>query len=178
MNSSGMGIRERDKYETNHLAAERPPRRSASGAALVFGCERPKVTEIVRAEVTLAAQGDILRARSAGRDVARSLGFSTADQTRLATAISELSRNALNYGLGGTCTIFTSKHDDGRNTIRIVVADKGPGIPDLALALQPGFSSGGGLGQGLTAVRRLMDELNIESAPGRTLIEAKMSRKP
>ena len=134
------------------------------------------MTEIVRAEVTLEAQGDILRARSAGRDVARSLGFSTADQTRVATAISELSRNAFKYGLGGTCTIFTSRHEDGRHTVRIVVADRGPGIADLTLALQPGFSSGNGLGQGLSAVRRLMDDLTIESAPGRTVVEAKMSR--
>ena len=142
----------------------------------VFGREGPKVTEILRTEVKLEAQGDILRARSAGRDVARSLGFSTADQTRLATSISELSRNALKYGMGGTCAIFTSRRDDGRDTIRIVVADRGPGIADLTLALQPGFSSGDGLGQGLSAVRRLMDDLNIESAPGRTVVEAKMSR--
>ena len=144
----------------------------------VFGREGPKVTEILRTEVKLEAQGDILRARSAGRDVARSLGFSTADQTRLATTISELSRNALKYGMAGTCEIFTSRRDDGRDTIRIVVADRGPGIADLTLALQPGFSSGDGLGQGLSAVRRLMDDLNIESAPGRTVIEANMSRRP
>jgi serine/threonine-protein kinase RsbT len=139
---------------------------------------RPEVSEILQANVTLKEQSDILRARSAGRDVARSLGFSTADQTRLATAISELSRNALNYGLGGVCTITTSTAGDGRHTIRIVVEDHGPGIADVALALRPGFSSGSGLGQGLAAVRRLMDELEIDSAPGRTAVETRMSRGP
>jgi serine/threonine-protein kinase RsbT len=136
------------------------------------------VSETVRAPITLEGQNDILRARSAGRDVARSLGFSTADQTRLATAISELSRNALNYGLGGVCTISVSRDGEGRHTIRVVVEDHGPGIADIVLALQPGFSSGGGLGQGLSAVRRLMDELEVDSVPGRTTIVTKMSRGP
>jgi serine/threonine-protein kinase RsbT len=134
------------------------------------------MSEVVSTIVPIQQQGDVLRARSAGRDVARSLGFSTVDQTRLATAISELARNALNYGKGGQRTIFTQM-DRGRQTIRVLVEDQGPGIRDLALALQPGFSSGGGLGQGLSAVKRLMDELKIESAPGRTAVEAKMSRR-
>ncbi len=132
----------------------------------------------MRSQIVLAAQNDIVRARSAGRDVARLLGFSTADQTRVATAISELSRNAISYAVGGVCTIFTDNRDDGWLVIRVLVEDKGPGIADLALALQPGFSSGRSLGQGLSAVRRLMDELEIDSEPGRTAIEVRMNRRP
>ena len=78
------------------------------------------MSETVRVIVPIKDQNDILRARSAGRDVARSVGFGTVDQTRLATAISELARNALNYGQGGQCTIFTSSQADGRQTIRIL----------------------------------------------------------
>ena len=131
----------------------------------------------MEAIVTIKDQTDILHARSAGRDVARQLGFGTVDQTRLATAISEMARNALVYGKGGTCTIATSRGDGGRSTIRVLVEDLGPGIPDLALALKPGFSSGGGLGQGLPAVRRLMDDLEIDSQPGSTKVAATMSRR-
>ncbi|MCW6511564.1 ATP-binding protein [Lichenifustis flavocetrariae] len=136
------------------------------------------MSDRVDAIVTIKEQTDILHARSAGREVARQLGFGTVDQTRLATAISEMARNALNYGKGGTCTIVTEKGQDGRLTIRVLVEDHGPGIADVALALKPGFSSGGGLGQGLPAVRRLMDHLEIDSQPGRTTVVATMSRRP
>ena len=141
------------------------------------GATMRSLNETMQANVAIAEQNDILRARSAGRDVARSLGFSTVDQTRLATAISELARNALNYAQGGQCTISTSVQGDGRRTIRVVVEDQGPGIADVALALRPGFSSGGGFGQGLPAVRRLMDELTIDSAPGHTAVVTTMSRR-
>jgi serine/threonine-protein kinase RsbT len=135
------------------------------------------MSEAATASVTITDQTDILRARSAGKEVGRALGFSTVDQTRLATAISELARNALNYAKGGVCTIVGSKTEDGKKTIRVVVSDKGPGIADVAMALQPGFSSGGGLGQGLPAVRRLMDRLSIDSRPGQTVVEATMARQ-
>jgi serine/threonine-protein kinase RsbT len=136
------------------------------------------VNEIGRVAVSIAGQNDILKARTAGRDRARALGFSTVDQTRLATAISELARNALAYGGGGVCAISSSANPDGSQTIRVVVEDHGPGIGDLALAFKPGFSTGGGLGLGLPGVRRLMDDLVIESAPGRTIVETTMSRGP
>jgi serine/threonine-protein kinase RsbT len=128
------------------------------------------------ASVTIAEQNDAIRARRAGRALAQSLGFSTVDQTRLATAISELARNALQHAWGGVCEI-RAEDGDGYNTIRVVVSDEGPGIADIALALQPGFSSGGGLGQGLPAVRRLMDGIDIESRPGRTVIRTFMRRR-
>jgi serine/threonine-protein kinase RsbT len=131
----------------------------------------------LEASVPIADQNDIIRARGAGREVARTLGFSTVDQTRLATAISELARNALVYAQGGLCIISASRTEDGRRTITVTVSDHGPGIADVGLALQPGFSSGGGLGQGLPAVRRLMDHIGIDSRPGCTVIEARMSRR-
>ncbi len=133
-------------------------------------------SERIEATVPIIDQNDILRARSAGREIARRIGFSTVDQTRIATAISELTRNALVYARGGVCTISTVSKEDQQMTIHVVVSDEGPGIPDISVALQPGFSTGRGLGQGLPAVRRLMHSLDINSGPTGTVIAATMSR--
>jgi serine/threonine-protein kinase RsbT len=134
------------------------------------------MSDITHASLPIADQQDVIRVRSAGREVARALGFSTVDQTRVATAISELARNALSYAGGGLCTISTST-DQGEHTLRVIVSDEGQGIADVALALQPGFSTGGSLGQGLPAVRRLMNSLEIDSRPGRTIVTATMRRR-
>src|ERR1700679_1839189 len=88
-----------------------------------------------------------------GRELASTLGFSTANQARF--AISELARNALDYAKRGVCT-FSTKMEKGRPIIRLVVSDEGAGIPDLASTLSPDFSTGSGLGQGLSMVRTLM----------------------
>jgi serine/threonine-protein kinase RsbT len=129
-----------------------------------------------RIVVLLIASESIVTARQAGRDAARVLGFSMADQTRLATAISEISRNALRYGGGGNCEMISASQG-GTHEITVTVRDSGPGIPDLQKAMTPGFSTGNGLGMGLHASKRLMDSLTIESEPGRTKIVMVMRRR-
>jgi serine/threonine-protein kinase RsbT len=130
----------------------------------------------IRAVVLLSAPESIVMARQAGREAARALGFGMADQTRLATAISEISRNALRYGGGGNCEIV-SVNQHGMREITITVEDHGPGIPDLEKAMTPGFSTGNSLGMGLPGAERLMDELKVESVPGRTQVVMVMRRR-
>jgi serine/threonine-protein kinase RsbT len=129
----------------------------------------------VRAVVLLATPESIVMARQTGRAAARALGFGMADQTRLATAISEISCNALRYGGGGNCEIV-SVNQDGMREITVTVQDQGPGIPDLLKAMTPGFGTGDGLGMGLPGAERLMDQLKVESAAGRTQVVMVMRR--
>ena len=126
--------------------------------------------------VAIATEQDIIRARQAGRELAQAYGFGTVDQTRLATAISELVRNVIRYAGSGECRISTETNFTHK-TIHIIVADHGPGIPDVKLAMEPGYSACGGLGLGLPAVRRLMDRMSIESRPGMTMVTASMCRR-
>jgi serine/threonine-protein kinase RsbT len=130
----------------------------------------------LQSAVTIATEQDIIRARQAGRELAQTYGFGTVDQTRLATAISELVRNVIRYAGTGECRIFTETSPTLR-TIHLAVSDEGPGIPDIKLAMEPGYSACGGLGLGLPAVRRLMDRMSIESRPGHTLVTASMCRR-
>lgn len=125
--------------------------------------------------VTIAHEADIITSRQAGRDIARQLGMGTADQTRVATAISELARNAWQYAGGGVCRV-EGERENGHVVLRVEVADEGPGIADVDQAMQDGFSTGRGLGAGLPGTRRLMDDLHIETVPGRTVIRATMRR--
>ena len=125
--------------------------------------------------VPVIDSGDIVRARSAARRVAIQIGFGFAEQTRLATAVSELTRNAVQYAGGGTCEI-TDVSDEKKMRIRIVVEDHGDGIANLELAMKDGYSTGGGLGAGLPGTRRLMDSFSIESARGLTRVAISMSR--
>jgi serine/threonine-protein kinase RsbT len=118
----------------------------------------------------------IVRARQAGRDAGRALGFGIADQTRLATAISEISRNAVRYGGGGHCDIISTRLEQVRE-ITITICDQGPGIPDIEKALTSGFSTGNSLGMGLPGAKRLMDSLQLESEPGRTRVVMVMRRR-
>ena len=118
---------------------------------------------------------DVLRARSSARELAARLKLGSADQTRLATAVSELTRNILQYAGEGTCTIINAS-DDQQRCIRVIVEDHGPGIPDIALALRDGYSTGGGLGAGLPGVQRLMDQFEITSQPGHTCLKIAMIR--
>jgi serine/threonine-protein kinase RsbT len=129
----------------------------------------------IRIMIPLRLPDDIVRARQSGRNVARDLGFGMADQTRLATAISEISRNAIHYGGGGQCEIVASQQDRARE-ITVTIADQGPGIPDLDRAMTPGFSTGNSLGMGLPGTKRLMDSLGIESRPGLTRVVMAMRR--
>jgi serine/threonine-protein kinase RsbT len=125
--------------------------------------------------VSVQGEEDIVRARSLARDLAKSLGFGLVDQSRIATAVSELTRNVVRYATGGRGEAVIRAlpppparlPKGGGSGIEIVVADAGPGIADVALAMREGFTSGTGMGMGLPGTRRLMDELHIDSAPGR-----------
>jgi serine/threonine-protein kinase RsbT len=96
---------------------------------------------------------------------AADLRFSIVDQTKLVTAASELARNALIYGGGGTVRIETLEREKRRG-LKVTFEDQGPGIPDIERALQDGFTSGGGLGLGLGGAKRLVNDFTIRSAPG------------
>jgi serine/threonine-protein kinase RsbT len=115
--------------------------------------------------VPIDSDGDIIVARQKGRALAVELGFSPTDVVRIATAISELARNALSYATGGEIRLEPL---NGRNRcgIAVVATDRGPGIVDVEQAMQDAYSTSGGLGLGLPGVRRLMDEFKIESTVG------------
>lgn len=103
--------------------------------------------------------------RQATREAAVAQGFSLVDQTKLVTAASELARNTLDYGGGGDVEI-SRVNDPSRRGVRLVFTDKGPGIADIEQALRDGFTSGSGLGLGLSGAKRLSNEFSIESKVG------------
>jgi serine/threonine-protein kinase RsbT len=123
------------------------------------------------AEVRLAIQGesDIVAARQRAREVAKALGFGALDQSRIATAVSELTRNVVRYATDGRGEVLIRPRPQAeRGTgLEVVVADEGPGIDDLERAMRDGFTSGHGMGMGLPGTKRLMDEMDIDSAVGR-----------
>jgi serine/threonine-protein kinase RsbT len=108
---------------------------------------------------------DIVRVRQAARAWAVQLGFSLVDQTKIVTAASELARNTLYWGAGGTVRLELL-NDGRRQGLRLTFGDHGPGIGDINLAMKDGYSSGKGLGLGLGGARRLMDEFDIASVVG------------
>jgi serine/threonine-protein kinase RsbT len=115
--------------------------------------------------VPIAVDDDIVRVRQRVRDWAVSLGFSLVDQTKLVTAASELARNTLIYGRGGTLTLETVVNERKRG-LRLTFEDRGPGIADLTLALRDGYTTGNGLGLGLSGARRLAQDFTIDSKVG------------
>ncbi|HET7341832.1 MAG TPA: anti-sigma regulatory factor [Methylomirabilota bacterium] len=108
---------------------------------------------------------DIVAVRQQVRAWALRLGFSLVDQTKIVTAASELARNTLDYGGGGTVRI-EAVAEGGRTGLRLTFEDKGPGIEDVALVMKDGYTSGGGLGLGLGGAKRLSNEFEIVSRPG------------
>ena len=110
--------------------------------------------------------GDIVAVRQQTRQWAGEVGLSLVDQTKIVTAASELARNAVVYGGGGSVRLELLENGV-RKGLRLVFADQGPGIPDVERALQDGFTTGGGLGLGLGGARRLVNEFAIDSAVGR-----------
>lgn len=118
------------------------------------------------ARVSIRSEADVVLARHAGREAAASIGFAGVDLTVIVTAISELARNIVVYAGSGEVVVATVR-SGGRRGIEVVARDEGPGIQDVALAMQDGYSTGKGLGLGLPGTRRLMDEFAIDSAPGR-----------
>jgi serine/threonine-protein kinase RsbT len=113
----------------------------------------------------LRTDDDVVRVRQAVRERAASLGFSLVDQTKVVTAASELARNTVTHGEGGTVTVETLRNET-RVGLRLCFEDKGPGIADIELALRDGYTTRNGLGLGLSGSRRLMNEFEIQSAPG------------
>jgi len=119
-------------------------------------------------KIRLKKSADIIAARWNCRQAAQQLGFGSADQTRLATAVSEVARNAIQHGGGGICRIRCA---DGREkSICVTIEDRGPGIESIDKALEPGFSTAGGLGAGLPGAKRLVHSLTIQSRPGHTIV--------
>src|SRR5437016_5993596 len=118
---------------------------------------------VLRSEVMpLRSTGDIVNMRQAVRRWAIELGFSLVDQTKIVTAASEIARNAIVYGQGGTAKLELL-NDEDRRGLRIAFEDNGPGIPDVDLAMKDGYGTGSGLGLGLGGARRLVNEFRIES---------------
>jgi serine/threonine-protein kinase RsbT len=114
---------------------------------------------------TLRDREDVVRVRQVVREWAIACGFSLVDQTKMVTAASELARNAVLHGGGGTVRL-EALNDGARRGVRLVFEDQGPGIADVTQALRDGYTTGGGLGLGLGGARRLVNEFEIDSRPG------------
>jgi serine/threonine-protein kinase RsbT len=114
----------------------------------------------------LKTSNDVVLARQKVRQWAVELRFSLVDQTKLVTAASELARNALDHGKGGSMTIELL-NVGAKSGLRLIFEDQGPGIPDIEEALKDGFTSGSGMGLGLGGSKRLVNEFSIESEVGK-----------
>lgn len=117
--------------------------------------------------VPIDGENAIILARQRARQVAQSLGFGALDQSRIATAVSELARNVVRYATDGRGEARIRPLSEGKGGLEVIVSDNGPGIANIEEALGDGFTSGRGLGMGLPGTRRLMDELLIDCGPGR-----------
>ena len=122
------------------------------------------VTDRPAERLEIRSSDDVVRVRQKVRVFAVESGLSLVDQTKIVTAASELARNTLDYGLGGTVDIQLTAAP--RRGVRLTFVDQGPGIKDIELALRDGYSSGKGLGLGLSGARRLCNEFSIQSTPG------------
>ena len=117
-------------------------------------------------ELPIRSGDDVVRVRQQVRVAAAENGLSLVDQTKLVTAASELARNTLVHGGGGAARIEVVKSPSGRAGVKLYFSDEGPGIADIDLALTDGWTTGGGLGLGLSGTRRLVDEFELDSKPG------------
>jgi len=118
------------------------------------------------ARVTIHSPSDIVTARQQGRRLATQVGFEGMDLTVVATAISEVARNIIEYARSGEILIRVV-HDGGRRGLMVQATDEGPGIADVEQAMLDGYSTGKGLGIGLPGAKRLMDDFEVHSSPGR-----------
>jgi serine/threonine-protein kinase RsbT len=119
-----------------------------------------------REVLPLLTSNDVVLARQKVRQWAVELRFSLVDQTKLVTAASELARNALDHGKGGSMTIEVV-NNAAKSGLRLIFEDHGPGIPDIELAMKDGFTSGSGMGLGLGGSKRLVNEFGIETEVGK-----------
>jgi serine/threonine-protein kinase RsbT len=122
------------------------------------------VSEAFRVAITTDA--DVVTARQRARSMGGDLGFTSTDLTLLATAISEVARNITAYAGVGEVVLRVVRGTNGREGIEVIAQDEGPGIANVELALQDGYTTGGGLGLGLPGARRLVDEFELQTAPG------------
>ena len=128
-------------------------------------------------ELHIGTESDVVAARRAVRDAAAQLGFASTEVTRLVTAASELARNVFKYAGKGVMR-WKSVERTGGLGIEVRFEDRGPGIEDVSRAMEEGYSTGGGLGMGLPGAKRLVDELDIQSAVGAgTTVTLKKWRK-
>ena len=118
-----------------------------------------------RDTLPIRAGEDVVRVRHVVRQYATELRFSLVDQTKIVTAASEIARNTLDHGGGGTVTV-ESVDGNGRQGLKLVFEDKGPGIADIGLALKEGYTTGGGLGLGLPGAKKLSSEFEVVSKVG------------
>ncbi|HEY9658825.1 MAG TPA: anti-sigma regulatory factor [Allocoleopsis sp.] len=116
--------------------------------------------------LTIQSSTDVVLVRQMVRQFAVEIGFGLVDQTKIVTAASELARNTLDYGGGGTVQL-ESLQAGGRVGLRLTFEDQGPGIPDVEMAMKDGFTTGGGLGMGLGGAKRLSNDFAIESVVGK-----------
>lgn len=121
---------------------------------------------VLKSEVhPITSADDVVRVRQIARSWATELKFSLVDQTKLVTAASELARNTLEHGHGGTMRA-EQVENGARRGVRLVFEDQGPGIPDINLALRDGYTTGNGMGLGLSGSKRLVNEFEIKSEAG------------
>lgn len=122
------------------------------------------MTTVSTETVPLMAEPDVVSVRRRVREVAAKIGFSLVDQTKVVTAASELARNTLIYGGGGSMVLETL--NGPRVGLKLTFEDNGPGIPNIELALRDGFTTGSGLGLGLGGAKRLVNEFSVDSRVG------------
>jgi serine/threonine-protein kinase RsbT len=123
------------------------------------------MTSTDKGEAPLRSEHDIVLARQQVRRLTQELKFSLVDQTKMVTAASELARNALIYGKGGVMH-WEVLNVESRSGLKLLFADEGPGIPNMDLAMTDGWTSGNGLGMGLTGAKRLVNDFEIDSKVG------------
>ena len=116
--------------------------------------------------IGLRSMDDMIKARQLVRDCAIFQGLSLVDQTKIVTAASELARNTLIHGGGGEMRL-QALNDGSRRGVKVIFADRGPGIPNIELAMKDGYTTRGGLGLGLSGSKRLVNEFSIESQSGK-----------
>jgi serine/threonine-protein kinase RsbT len=129
-------------------------------------------------ELPIRAGDDVVRVRQQVRSLAAEAGMSLVDQTKVVTAASELARNTLVHGGGGAARVERVTSPTGRAGLRVAFEDSGPGIGDVNLALTDGWTTGGGMGLGLSGARRLVDEFDLttEAGAGTTVVITKWAR--
>jgi len=121
----------------------------------------------IETRLPVKQEQDIVTARQTARAAASQLGFGAIDQSRIATAVSELTRNVIRYATNGAGDIVIREVSSERGVgLQIVVSDEGPGISDVNQVMQDGFTSGHGLGLGLSGTKRLMDEMDLQTEVG------------